>query len=290
MTGPVGSYDIVINRIKKGSGILYGISQGDVNDNLINFKPEEINTIDVGPYLPVGDRINVGIICYDNSGARQASRNCVINVSSMNLTWEYDEKQLNEYTSTKNSMELNWSVSGSGLEKTTYITINDDDYPYEIASGTETDFTYELKFADFNMTHGAYTIKMWATTKIGVEDVPTEPIYKNIIVAQEGNSSTIISVGLFKKELMQYNTVSIPVYIYDKDNTAGTAIVNIIENGSVKDQWFDVPNLGTDINKSIWNYTPTITGDTISLVIQSGGSEYTNTIAVKGIGIDIKEK
>ena len=58
---------------------------------------------------------------------------------------------------------------------------------------------------------------MWAETEAGV---PTDPVYRNVVVAQEGNNNTIISICLFEKELQQYNTVAIPVYIYSKNNIA----------------------------------------------------------------------
>ena len=293
LSGEVGFYELYINRIKKeeAKGLIYGIPSGEITDNLADFKEKDINIIDISPYLPVADNVAVKIVIFNSDGVQQTVRDFSVAVSSMDLTWDYDEKTLNRWISgITESMQLEWSVSGGNLEKTTYITVDDNDYPYAIGSGTKTEFDYTLKFADFNMTHGAHTIKMWAVARVGIEEIPTEPIYKNIIVAKDDDPTTIISVNLFEKELTQYNTVSIPVYIYNKNNTAGTATVSLIENGSLKDQWTNVPNLGADPNKSMWNYTPTIAGDAIILTVQSGGQEYSTTVAIKGIDISFEEK
>lgn len=290
--GEIGYYELYINRVKKEGvkGIIKGIPSGEITDNLESFEEKYINTIDIGPYLPVATSVAVKIVIFDDSGVQQAVRDFSVEVSSMDLTWNYDQKTLNEYiTGSKESMTLSWSVSGANLEKITYITVGDSEYPYEIARGTNTDFEYELNFKQFNMLHGAHTVKMWAVARVGTEDIPTDPIYKNIIVAKDEDPTTIISFCLFEKELTQYTTISAPIYIYNRHNV-GTAVVSLIENGSLKDEWSQVPNLGADENKNTWSYTPTISGDAIMLTVQSGGQEKTITVAVQGIDIDLSEK
>jgi hypothetical protein len=144
----------------------------------------------------------------------------------MNLIWNYDNTTVNDWTEAKDYMTLRWSVSGSNLKKNTYITIDDSSYSYLIASGTEDSYVVDLKFSDYNLTHGSHIIKMWAEADLGGgEKVPTQPIYKNVVVAQKGNNNTIISICLFEKELTQYNTIKIPVYIYNENNIAGTYTV-----------------------------------------------------------------
>ena len=291
ITGDVGQYILYINNKPVDQGTVYGIPSGEQSDSLSSFDPKYINVIDIAPFLPTAKNITPILEIYDSEGVKRAGRKLpAISVSAMELTWDYDNKTLNKWTATEDSMKLEWSVSGEGLEKTTYITIGDNDYPIEIGKGTKTKFEYELKFKDHNLSHGAHTIKMWAEAKVGLENIPTKPTYRNIIVAEEGDTTTIISVCLFNKELMQYNTVSIPVYIYNANNSAGTQVVNLVENGALKAQWTGVKNLGEQEEKSLWNYTPTIAGDAIILVVQSGGQEYTTTVAVKSIGVDLNEK
>jgi hypothetical protein len=136
---------------------------------------------------------------------------------------------------------LSWKVTGN-LEKTTHIIINDD-YEHEITiTGTETEFTKSIDFVEYNLYHGAHKIDMYVTASLGGHTVPTEHIIKNIIVAKWDSNSAIISFGLFEKDLIQYNTVQIPVIVYDPKNTAGDAQVRLIENGEVKDTWEKIAN------------------------------------------------
>jgi hypothetical protein len=64
---------------------------------------------------------------------------------------------------------------------------------------------------------------MYVTATLGGYTVATESIIKNIIIAKENSTSTIISFGLFEKDLVQYNTIQIPIIIYDPKNSAGNA-------------------------------------------------------------------
>jgi hypothetical protein len=64
-------------------------------------------------------------------------------------------------------MTLQWSVSGSNLKKNTYITIDDSNYPYLIGSGEQDEYTKDLKFNDYNLTHGSHIIKMWVEADLG---------------------------------------------------------------------------------------------------------------------------
>jgi predicted metal-dependent TIM-barrel fold hydrolase len=95
------------------------------------------------------------------------------------------------------------------------------------------------------------------------EPVPTDSICKNIIIAKENDLTPIISCGLFETKLTQYNTVQIPIIIYNpKENKSN---VTLIENEVIKDEWEDIENRVV----TNWSYTPTQEGSVV-LTIQSG--------------------
>ena len=293
VTDNIGYYEIWINGIPKIKNIpLKGISKGETSDSLSNFNPDEINTIDIASYLPLTQKIPIGLKCYDTDGNEKISRTLSsVSVSSMELEWNYDNKTINHWNSEKDSMTLSWTVSGANLKKNTYITIDNDNYPYLIGSGNQDSYIKELKFNEYNLTHGTHTIKLWAEADLGEgEVIPTPPIYKNIMVAEEGNTNTIISICLFEKELTQYNTIAIPIYIYNDSNIAGTYAVTLMEDSIIKTQWENVPNLGADETKSIWYYTPLYASDAITLAVSAGGSSESITVAVKGLGVSLDEK
>ena len=66
----------------------------------------------------------------------------------------------------------------------------------------------------------------------------------------------IINCGLFNTNLIQYNTVYIPINIYSSTNIASNATVILFEGGIEKDRWENVENL----KEYIWSYTPTSSG------------------------------
>lgn len=288
LTGTVGTYDVYINDVKKISGTVNGCTTDTPlkdfgNLDLNSIPDEQLNTVNVGPYLPLESNITVKISVTSISG-HKSTRSINISVTNMKLKWDYDERIINYWTQAQQSFELSWSITGN-LEKTTHIIINDD-YDHEITiTGTETEFNKIINFAEHNLYHGAHKIEMYATATLGGYPVPTEHIIKNIIVAKWDSNSTIISFGLFEKDLIQYNTVQIPIIIYDPKNTAGKAEVRLIENGEVKDIWKNIVN--QEIN--YWSYTPTVAG-TIVLGIQCNGISESRTINISALDIDINEK
>ena len=289
LSGPVGTYTLYVGKVKKETGTVYGISEGDLSD-FSSIKFEEINTIDVGPYLELSDRNNITIeIVGDRGGS--AVRGTNIPTTDMKLIWDYDETTVNRWISSgviQETMDLTWKVSGNNIEKTTYMVINGDiSRIVPIATGTQENFSYTLNFNDYNLNHGVHTIELWAVAKIGGQDTPTEHVYKNVLVVKDKDTSTLISVGLFEKELTQYTTTKIPIFIYTPNNeNASGQFVELYENGEKVDRWNDIANF--EIRD--WAYTPLIAGENIVLTVQSGGQEKSINVSVKSIGVKIEEK
>jgi hypothetical protein len=125
---------------------------------------------------------------------------------------------------------------------------------------------------------------MYVSASVGGGTTRTPSIFKNIIVIED-STTAIISVGLFEKELTQYNTIKIPILIYDSNNSGDSAIVTLWENGNLKDTWTNVKNLD---NTRFWAYTPTVSGIT-TLIVKCNGVEKSFTITVKGLNINLNE-
>jgi hypothetical protein len=237
----------------------------------------------VGPYLPLGTNINVKIVVLGTNGG-QSVRAGTVSTTNMSLSWPYEETTVNHWTTTSTGLQLSWTATGS-VDKTTYIKINDSSEPIAVPMGTGTEGRYRLDYAALGLYHGAHKVEMWVSAMVGGKPVSTPSIFKNIIVARENDYSTIISCGLFNTTLTQYNTVKIPIIIYDADNTTGNAILTFIENGVIRSTKEDIEN-GKVYE---WPYTPTESG-TIILTIQSGGQEKTITVIVEALDIPLNEK
>lgn len=287
--GNVATYTLYINGVEKDSGKVKGITSGDIN-NLDSINLDEITTIDVGPFLRLGNDNEVKVHIKGRDGG-SSTRAVNVATTDMKLTWNYDETTLNRWITSgpdaQDEMLLEWTVSGVNLLKTTYIVINEDEgNPIKIAESTHNNFSFKLKFSEYNLFHGAHSIKMWAEAEVGGVPTATDPVYKNIVIAKDNDASTIISISLFTRKLTQYNTIKIPIFIYSATNITGNAVIQLIENGVNKDTWENISNLEV----RDWAYTPTVAGDNIILTVQSGGREKSITISVDAIDIDIHEK
>lgn len=93
LTGNVGTYDLYINSVKKETGNVTGSTAADVTD-LSNINTREINTIDVGPYLMLGENISVKISVNGVNGG-SITRAGTVSTTNMALTWDYDETDVN---------------------------------------------------------------------------------------------------------------------------------------------------------------------------------------------------
>lgn len=288
LTGNVGTCDVYINNIKQNAlsknvvGCTYegDVTTADALDKVVN--KNQINTIDVGPYLPNATNINVKIVVNGSNGG-QSVRAGSVSTTNMSLTWDYDITEINHWTSTSTGLDLSWVATGS-IEKIANIRINDGEI-IEVPMGTGTEGRYRIDYAAQGLYHGAHKVEMWVSATIGAETVKTPSICKNIMVARENDYSTIISCNFFETNITQYNTIKIPIVIYDADNTGGNAVLTYIENGAIKSSRENVENQVI----YEWPYTPMQSG-TIVLTVQSGGQEETLTLNVESLDIPLNEK
>ena len=261
----------------------------------INGKPNVITgvafngkqtSINLGPYLELRNsndpnKIRV-YVEMDTGGSSLVTKSLSWSATAtdVELIWNYDETTLN---STNSIFELNWEVTGSTVEKTTHILV--DDY-YELPTVTQkrNDFILSISnLQDYNLTHGAHKFEMWATFEMNGITIPTPKVTKNIIFYTMGNDNPIISCSFFEDKVTQYNTVEIPIIFYKYGNT-GTLTATLKENGVEVDNWENIRN--GELRK--WYYTP-LASTTRNLTIQCGSAEKTLILEVDSLDIDNDE-
>ena len=286
VSGEVGSYTLYVNNIVKAEGKVTGITVGEVT-NLDNLLDNEIMSLDVGPYLPAqGSSAEVKISVKGNNGSSPITRGGTVYISDMTLSWNYNEDTVHTWESAASSVKLEWEVSGSGFHKTTYIVIDGDisrKISVESTSVNQTRFEYDLNFSDHGLYHGAHSIEMWAKTSVG--DAETDHVFKNLILVR-GSTKTIISVGLFTKNLYQYDTVKIPIKIYNQMNTGANAEIEMYVNSESVGGFKDVANFA----EKTWAFTPTLAGNDIRLEIVCGDGRWSYGVNIIPIEIDISER
>ena len=260
-----GRYVLYMAGVPKASGV---VVQGD-------------NYIDVSEYLALGANTLKVMVYMDVGGDSDASRSrtWTINTTNLTLTWDYDETETHNIN---DEYEFSWSVSGSSVEKTTHIVINDN-YELTATSSSANTQTMKIKPSEYGQ-HGAYTVKMYVTATIDGSEVVTSTIIKKMIFFDPTNTNPIVSCGLFDLNLRQYNTVTIPIILYDPLNTTGDAVINLKEDGIIVGTLTNVANK----TKRQWSYTPMVSGTRI-LSVQSGLTEVNMIVSIESLNIDINE-
>lgn len=278
-----GRYELYVGESLVETNTLKGISAGSGSD-FSTINPDEFMVLNVGPYLKsYNGTVTITVKAISSINGSKPVRDCDVSVTNMTLKWNPVDLETTIY---KESLDLSWIVSGSNIIKTTYLQINDNE-PLEIGSGTGTAYNYTLNFDEQRMHHGVYKLKMWVEGLIGGQTIPTDPIYKNLFVVEDNNTTPLISVSLFNTTFTQYDTVVIPIRIFvptDVENNKGSE-VRLWEGKTLKDLWNPVFNLTT----YEWIYTPLEAFDYTSLRVACGSAEVSIPITIESLGIVIKE-
>lgn len=128
-------------------------------------------------------------------------------------------------------------------------------------------------------THGSHTIVRYMTGDVNGVKIKTKQQVHDMIFAVSGNSTPIIATSFNTASMVQYNTVQIPIVVYNPSNPITT--VTLKEDGVTVSTWQNV-----DRTVHYWNYSPTTYG-TKTLTITCG--ETTKTIIIEVEELDIDE-
>lgn len=128
-------------------------------------------------------------------------------------------------------------------------------------------------------SHGSHTIVRYMKASVNGVTIETEQQVHDMVFVVSGESAPIISVSFNESEVVQYNTVQIPIVVYDPNNTLST--VRLYENSTLVSTWNNV-----DRTVQYWNYSPTTAGDkTLSIICGST----IKTIRLQVEALDIEE-
>ena len=130
-------------------------------------------------------------------------------------------------------------------------------------------------------THGSHTIVRYMEGVINGETITTAQQAHDMVFVVAGTSTPIIATSFNTATMVQYNTVQIPIVVYDPSNTTATVILK--EDGATVSTW-----TGVDRTVHYWNYSPTTYG-TKTLTITCGATTKTITINVTQLSIDESE-
>ena len=235
------------------------------------------NTFDIGDYLSVGAnsiRLSVSV---DTGGETPTVTTKTWTVNSVNLylTWDYDDTTIN----TADTVTIRWTPYGD-VSKTTHVVIDGvedtDLQTVTTRSGVQQYVTFD------KLAHGAHTVELYLTATINGTSIQSDSVMHDMMFVNTASSVPIIAVSLASPHSMvQYNTLRIPVAIYDPASLTTNAIIAV--NGTTIATWTNI-----DRTLQYLNFTPSDYG-TKTLTITCGATTKTLTINVTQLNIDNAE-
>ena len=231
------------------------------------------NTFDIGGYLSPGVN-NIKIAVVADTGADvdvTGTKTWRINAVNMRFEWNYNDTRIitSDYTDT-------WVVYGD-IEKTSHTMLGNTELPTTVTSKTGATQTLTIPMQE----HGAYGVKRWLTATIGGTSQQTPAQYHEMIFAVPGETTPIIAISKENFSMNQYDTVQIPVVIYDPVHVQTNASLYI--DNELITTWENV-----DRSVHNWSYTPSVYGQhTLAVVCGSTRKEIVVTVA--RVELDIEE-
>ena len=180
---------------------------------------------------------------------------------------------------------INYFLNSNGTY--THYVYDETEHDFVTASGNMLDVTTTTRSGVQQaltipmQTHGSHAIVRYMVGTVNGEEIKTIPQVHDMVFAVAGTTTPIIAVSFNTATMTQYNTVQIPIVVYDPSST--TTTVYLRENGNLVSTW-----TGVDRTVHYWNYSPTTHG-TKTLTITCGSVTKTIIISVEQLDIDEAE-
>lgn len=235
-----------------------------------------INTFNIGKYLNVGGNTVRLSISVDTGGETNTvtTKTWTVNAVNLYLTWDYDDTTVN----TSDTVSLRWTPYGD-LNKTTHIKIDGVERT-DLQTSTTRSGVQQYVSLD-KLSHGSHMVEIYLTATINGQSITSASVVHDMMFVDASSTVPVISTSLNVSEMTQYNTLRIPIAVYNP--TSLTSTVELAVGGVVVTTWEDV-----DRQIHYWNYTPNDHG-TKTLTITCGATTKTIVITVNALDIDNEE-
>lgn len=234
------------------------------------------NAFDIGPYLNVGTNNIKLSISVDTGGESPivTTKTWTVTAINLRLAWDYDDSTIN----TADSVAIRWTPYGD-LSKTTHVTI--DGVERTDLETTTTRSGVQQYVVMNKLAHGSHFVTLRLSATVNSETIYSDPVSHDMIFVDETSNVPIVASSFSQTQMMQYDTVSIPIVVYDPASL--TANVDLAVGGTAVAHW-------TNIDRTVhfWNYSPNDYGDKV-LTITCGSTTKTINIHVNKLNIDNEE-
>jgi hypothetical protein len=189
------------------------------------------NEFDIAPYLnnTYGEFQEVSLKISINTGGETnstARKTFYAMVTDLSVDWTYNLATVN---SSNEGFTIEWTPYGA-LDKTTHIII-DKAFPYEKKVGLVSGVKQTMYFEE-GLTHGAHEVSLYVDAMLNGELKKTEIITHEMIFVDEtiAQAAPVIAAGKVPQEMLQYDTIKIPLVAYDKSKVGSTIEVIFYED------------------------------------------------------------
>lgn len=240
------------------------------------------NVILVDAELEQGDHEYTVLADSLPEGAHTLSVNVVDNGgASRTLTWTITSKAISLSTDIDDTefytddILVRYTPIGSGVSKTTYFEMDGIVIYTSATSDTNVPKSYTIPA----QTHGAHTLRVWATAVVGGISISTDVLLYDLVWIESDNMTPIISVKSFEAP-RQYTTMDIQYTVYDPADL--TTDISLYDGDTL------VSDLNVDRTIQHWYYTPKVAGEH-NLSIHCGSIVEDITFTATELGITVNE-
>lgn len=212
------------------------------------------NSFDIGPYLSLGSQTITLKVSINTGGETNTivRKSWTVTSTELRVEWEHE---LTTVYDANDYVTVSWTPYGAALNKTAHIVVDGAwDYTQNVGTVSGIQQTYTIKD---KMSHGAHTISLYTEAELNGETLRTDAITHEIIVvdATDVQAPPVIVAGSVPAEMQQYDTIYIPLVVYDSNKVGSKVGVTYLENDIEKS--VQEVNNGEEFS---WSYTPTQEG------------------------------
>lgn len=232
------------------------------------------NIINIGEYIGEGSN-EVKVTCMDIY-SNSKSLSYTVNAINLRITSKFDDSKIYN-----GDITVAYIPYGA-IDKTIHFCIDDSTELTESVSTTGIQQTKVLPA----MYHAAHKVKIYATAKIGDDDIKSNELLFDIMCVEDGATTPMIASAYSITSLIQGQLVNIPFTVYDPVNMT-TEVTLTIKQG---DEVYSTTTRTVDRTRQIWTTRDYPVGEvTFTITYGNITKSHTLTILENDINIDIKK-
>ena len=233
--------------------------------------PQGENTLDVSSYLAAGT--NTIKIKVENSEGTSRTLSYTVIVVELSIASNFDDSLI--YS---DAITFKYTPYGS-VDKTVNFFVDGE------AAGTESVSSSGRQLTKIfpAMSHGAHTIKVYATAVLDGNTITSNILTYDIVCIQNGQTSVIIASSYTKETATQGELVTIPFMVYDPSSQTSTVTLTI-KSGS---ETYSTQTRSVGRAQETWSTRKYPTGS-VTFEITCGSITKSHTLTVTASTVDVQ--